>query len=51
MVFTRGSYFDVNDSPRSRRLSNFVKNPSNAFIRDDPRQSTWELTNITDCRI
>ena len=41
--------FDINDTPRSGRLSGFDEDRLNTSIHNDPRQCIQELANLMNC--
>ena len=38
--------FDISDTPRSGKPSEFDEDRLNALIQNEPRECTWELTNV-----
>ena len=41
--------FDISDTPRSRKLSEFDEDRLNTLIHNDPHQCTRELANVINC--
>ena len=42
--------FDISDTPRSGRLSEFDEDRLNTLIHNDPRLCTRELINVMNCK-